>query len=234
MRIGCVTNDRERWFERVWKLIVWICVLFKESLAWMFRKTIHVNSGLQMRNPFRRDFYKPMNGKAEKFANFLDEIIRANEDSPTIVVDIDDIVQKFKVWEVKMVNIHPYYFVGCNRDPVIIKLVSILCKNFSCSTIVSDSDPKLSSSLLLLDSCFNRVKFIRSSTKITDRPLSWPIPAKPTASFIMHSREMLNIWCSIQKLNYKRLNTTTPRLVSWFASELVIATPPKEWSKSME
>lgn len=128
-----------------------------------------------MRNPFKRNYYQPMNGKAERFANFLDEIIQANQDCPTIVVDIDDIVKKFKIWEEKMENIHPYYYVGCNRDPFIVKLISLLGRNFTCTTIVSKTEPinllffckKLPFKLFpLLRVCvYIRVKFIKFLTK---------------------------------------------------------------------
>ncbi|XP_074599480.1 ornithine decarboxylase-like [Brevipalpus obovatus] len=125
----------------------------------MFRKRLNFNQFVRTpKYSFRRrsSRLKPMNNKAEKFAILLEDIILENKDTPTIVYDIDDLVKKFKIWNEKMPNIHPYYFVGANRDPLVIKLMSILSRKFSCSSIseiqqVLDEDNSLP--ILLTNPC---------------------------------------------------------------------------------
>ncbi|UYV77602.1 ODC1 [Cordylochernes scorpioides] len=70
------------------------------------------------------------------------EIIRRTGDSlelvrgedPFYIVDLGDIVCKYKLWKTKMPRITPYYAVKCNDTPVILEVLAALGTGFDCAS----------------------------------------------------------------------------------------------------
>jgi len=55
-------------------------------------------------------------------------------DDPFYIINIKDIMIKYKEWELKLPCIKPYYAVKCNNNPKILKILNILGCNFDCAS----------------------------------------------------------------------------------------------------
>ncbi|XP_076643218.1 ornithine decarboxylase 1-like [Halictus rubicundus] len=77
----------------------------------------------------------------ELFEDTLDDfgIIRTiiktgNEEESFYIVDIADVVQKYKDWIAKIPQVTPYYAIKCNPDPTVIKTLASLNAGFDCAS----------------------------------------------------------------------------------------------------
>ncbi|XP_078050774.1 ornithine decarboxylase-like [Augochlora pura] len=58
----------------------------------------------------------------------------ASEDEPFYILDIADVVQKYKEWTEKIPRVTPYYAIKCNPDPTVIKTLASLNAGFDCAS----------------------------------------------------------------------------------------------------
>nr|XP_033330974.1 ornithine decarboxylase 2-like [Megalopta genalis] len=57
-----------------------------------------------------------------------------NDDKPFYILDIADVVQKYKDWTEKIPRVIPYYAMKCNPDPTVIKALASLNAGFDCAS----------------------------------------------------------------------------------------------------
>jgi ornithine decarboxylase len=55
-------------------------------------------------------------------------------DTPLIIIDLSKLLIQFNRWKKCLPNIHPYYAVKCNPDPVVVQFLQNLGCNFDCAT----------------------------------------------------------------------------------------------------
>ncbi|GFS28179.1 ornithine decarboxylase 1 [Nephila pilipes] len=64
----------------------------------------------------------------------LQELKMKDDEEPFYVVDVDDVVLKWKEWKKAMPRVEPFYAVKCNPDLVLLHVLAALGVNFDCST----------------------------------------------------------------------------------------------------
>lgn len=56
------------------------------------------------------------------------------QEDPFYVLDVGDIVQKIKVWQLKMPRVKPFYAVKCNDNQTVLELLAALGTGFDCAS----------------------------------------------------------------------------------------------------
>ena len=72
-------------------------------------------------------------GKHEKYTNYdiIETILEEhNQNSSFYIVDLGEIIRRYRLWTQMLPNIKPYYAVKCNPNPVICKLMALLGSGF--------------------------------------------------------------------------------------------------------
>ncbi|GFS57813.1 ornithine decarboxylase [Trichonephila inaurata madagascariensis] len=64
----------------------------------------------------------------------LQELKIKDDEEPFYVVDVGDVVLKWKEWKEAMPRVEPFYAVKCNPDVVLLHVLAALGVNFDCST----------------------------------------------------------------------------------------------------
>ncbi|GFT94383.1 probable ornithine decarboxylase [Nephila pilipes] len=64
----------------------------------------------------------------------LQELKIKDDEEPFYVVDVGDVVLKWKEWKKAMPRVEPFYAVKCNPDLVLLHVLAALGVNFDCST----------------------------------------------------------------------------------------------------
>lgn len=64
----------------------------------------------------------------------LQTAIKDGFEDPFYVVDLGDIVNKYKIWKELLPRVHPYYAVKCNDCPVVLDLLATLGTGFDCAS----------------------------------------------------------------------------------------------------
>lgn len=68
-------------------------------------------------------------------AGIIRSIIKSgNEEESFYIVDIADVVQRYKDWIAKIPRVTPYYAMKCNPDPTVIKTLASLNAGFDCAS----------------------------------------------------------------------------------------------------
>lgn len=57
-------------------------------------------------------------------------------EDPFYVLDVGDVVQKIKVWRLKMPRVKPFYAVKCNDDQTVLEILAALGTGFDCASKV--------------------------------------------------------------------------------------------------
>jgi ornithine decarboxylase len=55
-------------------------------------------------------------------------------DEPFYIFDVDDLIEKFRNWCVKMPKVRPFYAVKCNDDYHVLKTLATLGTGFDCAS----------------------------------------------------------------------------------------------------
>lgn len=67
--------------------------------------------------------------------DIINTIIETNLTSNSFyIIDLGEIITKYKIWREALPMVRPYYAVKCNSNPVILKLLSILGTGFDCAS----------------------------------------------------------------------------------------------------
>ncbi|KAG0722253.1 Antizyme inhibitor 2 [Chionoecetes opilio] len=56
------------------------------------------------------------------------------QEDPFFVMDVGDIVQKIKVWKLKLPRVKPFYAVKCNDHPTVLEILAALGTGFDCAS----------------------------------------------------------------------------------------------------
>ncbi|XP_045604602.1 ornithine decarboxylase [Procambarus clarkii] len=56
------------------------------------------------------------------------------QEDPFYILDIGDIVQKIKIWKLKLPRVDPFYAVKCNDNPTVLELLAALGIGFDCAS----------------------------------------------------------------------------------------------------
>lgn len=56
------------------------------------------------------------------------------QEDPFYVLDVGDIVQKIKVWKLKLPRVKPFYAVKCNNHPTVLEILAALGIGFDCAS----------------------------------------------------------------------------------------------------
>ncbi|XP_063867887.1 ornithine decarboxylase-like [Scylla paramamosain] len=56
------------------------------------------------------------------------------QEDPFYVLDVGDIVQKIKVWKLKLPRVKPFYAVKCNDHPTVLEILAALGTGFDCAS----------------------------------------------------------------------------------------------------
>ncbi|XP_042205539.1 ornithine decarboxylase 1-like [Homarus americanus] len=56
------------------------------------------------------------------------------QDEPFYILNVGDIVQKIKIWRLKMPRVKPFYAVKCNDDPTVLEILAALGTGFDCAS----------------------------------------------------------------------------------------------------
>ncbi|KAK8735220.1 hypothetical protein OTU49_005567 [Cherax quadricarinatus] len=71
----------------------------------------------------------------ETIMDIIKELARdPGQEDPFYVLDVGDIVQKIKVWKLKMPRVDPFYAVKCNDDPTVLEILAALGIGFDCAS----------------------------------------------------------------------------------------------------
>lgn len=67
--------------------------------------------------------------------DIINTIIEMNLTSNAFyIIDLGEIINKYKVWRRELSMVKPYYAIKCNPNPVILKLLSVLGAGFDCAS----------------------------------------------------------------------------------------------------
>lgn len=56
------------------------------------------------------------------------------QEDPFFVMDVGDIIQKIKVWKLKLPRVKPFYAVKCNDNPTLLEILAALGIGFDCAS----------------------------------------------------------------------------------------------------
>lgn len=60
--------------------------------------------------------------------------IQPGQEDPFYILDVGDIVQKIKIWKLKLPRIKPFYAVKCNDNPMVLEILAALGIGFDCAS----------------------------------------------------------------------------------------------------
>jgi ornithine decarboxylase len=74
-------------------------------------------------------------GENQSIPTILTELACSSpKDEPVFVLDIDDLVAKFKNWHVQMPKVRPFYAVKCNDNYHVLQTLATLGTGFDCAS----------------------------------------------------------------------------------------------------
>ncbi|KAK8385278.1 hypothetical protein O3P69_012246 [Scylla paramamosain] len=56
------------------------------------------------------------------------------QEDPFYILDVGDIVEKVKLWKMKLPRVKPFYAVKCNNHPTVLKILAALGTGFDCAS----------------------------------------------------------------------------------------------------
>ncbi|KAF2896621.1 hypothetical protein ILUMI_09564 [Ignelater luminosus] len=83
------------------------------------------------------NFHEPihvLNGHIDLWNTIDDIITNGNEENPFYICDVNDIIQKYRMWKSVMPRVKPHYAVKCNDHPTVLKVLAALGLGFDCAS----------------------------------------------------------------------------------------------------
>lgn len=59
---------------------------------------------------------------------------KSREDASFYVLNLEEVIRRFKVWKVKLPRVKPHYAVKCNDHPAVVKTLALLGAGFDCAS----------------------------------------------------------------------------------------------------
>lgn len=91
------------------------------------------------------------------------------DDTPFLLLNVDDVIEKIKQWKLAMPRITPYYAVKCNSDPVLLQTLASLNIGFGCASkeemdVISELD--VPTNRILYSNCCKGATHLQSAAKL--------------------------------------------------------------------
>ncbi|GFQ94307.1 ornithine decarboxylase [Trichonephila clavata] len=98
-----------------------------------------------------------------------EDAIMKGDDTPFLLLNVDDVIEKIKQWKLAMPRVTPYYAVKCNSDPVLLQTLASLNIGFDCASkeeIEAVTDLDVPAERIIYANCCKGPTHLQSAAKL--------------------------------------------------------------------